>query len=944
MTGAYLDLYGQLSPLIPRDRLIHDDVRRLAYGTDASFYRLIPQLVVKVENEAEAAAVIERCRAAGLPLVFRAAGTSLSGQAVTDSVLMQIAGTWSGIQVEEGAGRVTLAPAVIGARANRALAPYGRKIGPDPASVNSAMVGGIAANNASGMCCGTAQNSYRTLDSMRVMLADGAVLDTSSAASRAAFREERPELVAQIAELAARTRANSALAERIRRKYAMKNTTGYSLNALVDFEDPLEIIQHLMIGSEGTLGFISSITYRTVPDPPAKATALMCFPDVRTACAATTLLRRSGVMSAVEIMDRASLRSVEEKSGMPGFLKGLPEDVAALLMEVRAETGAGLRERIHTAIEALGDLPIVEQAPFTEDAAEAARLWNVRKGLFPSVGAVREIGTTVIIEDVAFPFDRLADGAVDLQKLFRKYGYHEAIIFGHALEGNLHFVFTQDFGSEREIYRYRDFIDEVVHMVVGRYDGALKAEHGTGRNMAPFVELEWGVEAYAAMREIKSIFDPAGLLNPGVILNSDPQAHLKDLKALPKAHALVDRCIECGFCEVNCPSRNLTLTPRQRIVVWREISRLRDNGGDAARLARLLDGFSYQGEATCAADGLCSLACPVEIDTGKLVKELRLQSHSRLAHATADWVANHMGAVTAGLRFLLNTADLAHAALGPAAMGAVTGAMRKLSGGLVPQWNRYLPRGADAVRQEPAGGADKVVYFPSCVARAMGAARGAPEGDSLTTRTAALLRKAGYDVVYPRRLGELCCGMAFASKGFKRQGDRKLAELKEALREASEGGRFPVLFDTSPCLERVREALAGEGAPEIFEPARFAERYLVPRLRWTRLPGTVALHVPCSSRKMGLEGALRAVAKRCAERVVIPEDVGCCGFAGDRGFHYPELTASALQPLRQAIPEDCREGYSTSRACEIGLSLHAGIHYRSLFYLVDAATEPLERR
>lgn len=939
MTGAYLDLYRQLSGTIPRDRLIHDEARRLAYGTDASFYRLIPQLVVKVENEAEAVAVIERCRAAQLPAVFRAAGTSLSGQAVTDSVLVQIGNAWSGIEVEEGAGRVTLGPAVVGGRANRALAPYHRKIGPDPASVNAAMVGGIAANNASGMCCGTAQNSYRTLDSMRVVLADGAVLDTAGAGARAAFREHRPELVARIAELAARTRANSTLAGRIRHKYKMKNTTGYSLNALVDFDDPVDIIQHLMIGSEGTLGFISSITFRTVPDPPAKATALLCFPDVRTACAATTLLRRCGVMSAVEIMDRASLRSVEDKPGMPAFLKGLPGDVAALLVEVRAETTAELRQRTALAMRAIGDLPIVEQAPFTEDENESAKLWYVRKGLFPSVGAVREIGTTVIIEDVAFPFDRLADGAVDLQHLFRKYGYHEAIIFGHALEGNLHFVFTQDFGNPREVERYRDFIDEVAHMVVDRYDGALKAEHGTGRNMAPYVELEWGAEAYAAMREIKDIFDPAGLLNPGVILNPDPQAHLKDLKPLPRAHAVVDRCIECGFCEVNCPSRNLTLTPRQRIVVWREISRLRENGGDAARLGKLLDEFSYQGEATCAADGLCSLACPVGIDTGKLVKDLRLQSHSRLAGATADWVAGHMGAVTAGLRVVLNAADLAHAVMGATAMGAVAGAMRKLSGGLVPQWNRYLPKGADPVKQAPGAGADKVVYFPSCVARAMGVARGAPERDSLTSRTASLLRKAGYDVVYPRRLGELCCGMAFASKGFKRQGDRKLAEMKDALREASDGGRFPVLFDTSPCLERVREALAGDGDPEIFEPARFTERYLVPRLRWTRQPGTVALHVPCSSRKMGLDAALRAVAERCAERVVVPEDVGCCGFAGDRGFHHPELTASALQGLRAAIPPGCEAGYSTSRACEIGLSQHAGIHYRSLLYLVDAATE-----
>ncbi|HWQ52734.1 MAG TPA: FAD-binding and (Fe-S)-binding domain-containing protein [Bryobacteraceae bacterium] len=944
VSGAYLDLYRKLSGRIPPGRLIHDEARRLAFGTDASFYRLIPQLVVKVENEADVAAVLEACRPAQLPVTFRAAGTSLSGQSISDSVLVQLSAEWSGIEIEEGAGRVTLDPAVIGSRANRALAAYGRKIGPDPASINSCMVGGIAANNSSGMCCGTAQNSYRTLDSMRALLASGAVLDTSSAAARAAFCEAHPEMVERIAGLAARTRANQTLADRIRRKYKMKNTTGYSLNALVDFEDPVEIIQHLMIGSEGTLGFISRITYETVPDWPAKASALLCFPDVRTACAATAVLRGCEV-SAVEIMDRASLRSVEDKAGMPPFLKGLPEDVAALLVEVRGETTAELRARTARAMEALAGLRIVEQAPFTEDEVEIARLWNVRKGLFPSVGAVREMGTSVIIEDVAFPLDRLAEAAVELQGLFRKYGYHEAIIFGHALEGNLHFVFTQDFGSEREVARYRDFMDEVARMVVGRYDGALKAEHGTGRNMAPYVEMEWGAEAYSAMREIKDIFDPTGLLNPGVILNPDPEAHLKNLKPLPKAHPVVDKCIECGFCEVNCPSRNLTFTPRQRIVVWREISRLREAGGQPARLAQLLDEFSYAGEATCAADGLCSLACPVGINTGSLIKELRYESHSRFAQGAADWVADHMGATTGGLRAVLSVADMAHVVLGRKVMAGAAGAIRKLSGGRVPAWNPYLPKGADAVAAGPSNGSqDKVVYFPSCVARAMGVARGAPERDSLTTRTGRLLRKAGYEVVLPKRLGELCCGMAFASKGFKRQGERKLKELMAALAEASEGGRYPVLFDTSPCLERVREAFGPDAGMTIHEPAGFVQRYLAQRLNFKRRAGTVAVHVPCSSRKMALDGSVKAVAAMCAERVVVPDDVGCCGFAGDRGFHYPELTASALQDLKKAIPPGCDAGYSTSRACEIGLSLHAGMHYRSLLYLVDECTEPLERK
>jgi D-lactate dehydrogenase len=939
LSGTYLELHRALSRSIPRGRLFHDDLRTLAYGTDAGFYRLIPKIVARVESETEVRAVLDTCARAGVPLTFRAAGTSLSGQSITDSVLVQLGAAWNGIEIEPGGERVSVDPAVIGARLNHALAPYKRKLGPDPATINSAMVGGIAANNSSGMCCGTAQNSYRTLASMRVLLAGGATLDTASEESRRAFQESHAELLARLGALAARATANPVLAARIRRKYRMKNTTGYSLNALVDFTNPIDILEHLMIGSEGTLGFMSRITYRTVPEPPAKASSLLFFPDVRTACQATALLRTCPV-SAVEIMDRASLRSVEGKPGMPDFLGELGSSVAALLVRTEAETRAELQSQIDFSMRAIANVPMVRRIPFTEDPAEAALLWNVRSGLFPSVGAVRAAGTTVIIEDVAFPIERLADAAADLQALFRKHGYNEAIIFGHALEGNLHFVFTQDFGNEHEVARYGRFIHDLAELVVGGYDGSLKAEHGTGRNMAPFVEREWGAEAYGLMREIKDIFDPAGILNPGVILNDDPEVHLKNLKPLPAANPLVDRCIECGFCEINCPSRNLTLTPRQRIVVWREISRLEREGGDAAREAELKKLYAYQGIETCAADGLCATACPVSIDTGKLTKELRLHEHSAFAHWTAGWVAGHMGAVTAGMRAVLSTVDLAHACLGSDLMGKLARAARKLSCNLLPAWNSYLPKGAAPHPAPPPAkpNALRVVYFPSCVARALGVSRGAPAKDPQTARTVALLAKAGCEVVYPEGIDALCCGMAFASKGFVTQGDGKLAELIAALTKASRDGRDPILFDTSPCLHRVKEAENGAGKLEVLEPASFIAKYLVDRLEFHKAAKTVALHVPCSSHKLGLDAELKAVAERCAERVIVPEDIGCCGFAGDRGFTYPELTASALRDLKAALPADCAAGYSTSRACEIGLSEHSGLHYQSLVYLVDECT------
>src|SRR5271157_4587798 len=271
----YVALARTLEGAAPKSRIATDRLRRLSYGTDASFYRLIPEIVVTVESEAEVIAAMAACANAGAPVTFRAAGTSLSGQAITDSVLIVLGDGWQGSRISEGGLEIALQPGVIGAEANRRLAPHGRKIGPDPASIGAAMIGGIAANNASGMCCGTAHNSYQTLESLRVVLADGTVLDTASRDSRAAFAAARASLLADLAALAGEVQTDTKLADRIRRKFAIKNTTGYSLNALVDYQDPFEILQHLMIGSEGTLGFISEITYRTIPDYLHKACALL---------------------------------------------------------------------------------------------------------------------------------------------------------------------------------------------------------------------------------------------------------------------------------------------------------------------------------------------------------------------------------------------------------------------------------------------------------------------------------------------------------------------------------------------------------------------------------------------------------------------------------------------------------------------------------------------
>ncbi len=934
----YNQFVEDLHKLIPPARLITDPLRTLAFGTDASFYRLIPKIVVKADSEEEVTQIVKAADRHEVAITFRAAGTSLCGQAISDSVLVIAGSNWKDYEILDDGHRIRLQPGIIGGLANGYLVPFGRKIGPDPASINAAMIGGIAANNASGMCCGTSQNSYRTVSSMRLIMHDGTLVDTGDPQSREDFCRTHSKLVKKIESLKRKIKDNPVLADRIRHKFKIKNTTGYSLNALVDFEDPIDIIVHLMIGSEGTLGFISEIVYNTVVEHPYKASALMIFPSIENACKAAAVAKQQPV-TAAEVMDRASLRSVENQKGMPSFLKDLSETTTALLVETRAHTTEELQNNIKIIIRSLESIETERPLEFTDDVEEYTKLWNIRKGLFPAVGAVRTIGTTVIIEDVAFPIDTLAEATLELQSLFAKYHYDNGIIFGHALAGNLHFVFTQDFSTAEEVERYRLFMDDVCTMVVERYDGSLKGEHGTGRNMAPYVEMEWGKDAYELMQDIKNIFDPKNLFNPGIIINNNPLAHIQNLKPLPKTNPIVDKCTECGFCETSCPSKDLTLTPRQRIVIQREISRLRSTQENDIRLQQLKNDYIYQGELTCAVDGMCATTCPVAINTGELTKALRhLDTRDERTQLWANRITENFGRIVGILRTGLKIAHLAHVCFGAETLEKITQLARRISGNRIPLWSRYFPRGVNA----PVGNTIhhssslKVVYFPSCISRTMGPAKGDPDQDALHEVTLRVLDKAGYKVIYPENLDKLCCGTPFESKGLTEQADLKATELECALMKATGGGELPILCDTSPCLYRMRQVM--NPVLRMYEPVEFIHDFLMDKLTYTQLPRTVAIHNTCSSIKMELTEKFRTVAQACAQKVVIPERVGCCGFAGDRGFNYPELNESALKELRSSVSPTCTAGYSNSRTCEIGLSLHSGLYYKSILYLVDECT------
>lgn len=939
LSPQYHDFSEQLAQFLPQERIISNYAKRLAYGVDASFYRLVPQLVLILDNEKEVVRVLREAALFKLPVTFRAAGTSLSGQAQSESVLIMLTTNWRAHEIVDLGLKIKLGPGVIGADANKYLLPYGRKIGPDPASINTCKIAGIAANNASGMCCGIAQNSYHTLDSIRVVLHDGTVLDTGDKNNVAEFEKTHISLLENLKILALKTRSDKDLHQLISHKYRLKNTTGYAINSLIDFEDPIDILAHLMIGSEGTLGFISSLTYNTVVEHKYRASSLVFFPDIQTTCHAVSALANANV-SAVELMDRRALASVSDMDGLPDFIKTLDNNVGALLIETRAANAELLGKQVIELELLLADFEQTNVIKFTDVASEYSQLWAIRKGTFPAVGAVRENGTTVIIEDVAFPVNRLANAVADLQGLFDKYRYDEAIIFGHALEGNLHFVFTQNFGTQSEVDRYQAFMDDVCQLVAVDYQGSLKAEHGTGRNMAPFIELEWGAQGLALMQQIKHLFDPKNLLNPGVIINDDANAHIKDLKALPPADPIIDKCIECGFCEPVCPSNGLSFTPRQRITSYREIRRLTETNENPKLLAELEKEFNYSGIETCAATGLCAERCPVGINTGDLIRELR-HSNNKSYQGVSKTLANNFTKVEKMTRVSLAVAGFSHRLIGSKVMGGLTGTIRKLSFNKVPLWSKYLPQKATyqpkITNNHESTLRPKVVYIPSCASRSMGQAITAADQRSLTQVTFSLIEKAGFDVISPDFTGE-CCGMPFNSKGMFSEANQKSNSLLNKLSELSEEGKYPILIDTSPCKSMLLENKEKVSGLSIYEPVGFIEDVLVNYLDFSPVDEPIMLHVTCSSRTMGLSAKMQQLAKRCSTQVIIPENIQCCGFAGDKGFTTPELNENALAPLKAQIPQNCNSGYSNSRTCEIGLSHHSGIDYQSIIYLVDKAT------
>ncbi len=973
------DLHSQLVNVLPDHKIRTRLIDRIAYANDASYFRLVPQAVVRPDSIDEIQALFRFSRQSHGDLTFRAAGTSLSGQAVTEGLLVDISKNWSKYRLENDGNLIRFQPGIVGGFLNNVLKPLHRRIGPDPASIDAAMMGGILANNSSGMCCGVTENSYRTIHSMTIVLPNGFCLDTGAADASEQLRLGAPQIVDGLMDLKKRllstpadpSRPGETLAQRVRRRYLTKNNNGYSLNAFLDFDTPIDILTHLMIGSEGTLGYIAEAVLHTLPDFSHKYTGQLYFKNIQDAANAIAPLRDSGARAA-EIMDRASLRSVQSVPGAPEVLSGLPDGAAAILVEYQAGDADTMAHFEKEAARVLKGLRLLHDAEFTDDPVRQAALWKPRKGIIASVGAMRAPGTTSVNEDVAFPFQHLAGAVTDLRHLFDAHGYPEGVIFGHAKDGNLHFLVNQAFETPDDLQHFDAFVQEVVKIVSGKYDGALKAEHGTGRNMAPFVETEWGAQAYAIMRDLKSLFDPDGILSPGVLINSDPQAHIKNLKTSSPVGPEVDKCIECGFCEPKCPSRQLTLTPRQRIVVQREISRLRAVGSKQ-EVSALVDDFRYAGIETCAVDGLCATACPVSINTGDLIKKLRAESVKD--EKPARWIVDHFSLVEKGLGWGVRLGHTAERLFNVKGVRSISLVTEKMTGITLPKWNDSIPHVPSSLvfRTNPGNLASAsllpasthpdqksgvyqnksieqgFIYFPSCISRQLGLPKPS-DGDqkkSLAETLITVSNRAQIKLAIPADVEGHCCGMPFGSKGYKTAYKAALHKTVTSMWGWSQQGKIPIVIDTTSCLQTLRTCgavLDGDDKGKwesmtLLDSIEFIHDILLPRLILHPVEKMVMLHPNCSARKLGLDGKLVSIARQCAKAANIPLDLGCCAFAGDRGLLFPELTASATEKEAAEVNSHAWDGYYSSNiTCEMGMSTVTGKQYVGIVYLVEEAS------
>lgn len=847
-------------------KVYQDAFLKYSYSTDASVYRYMPELVVFVDSKSEIIDLIDYALTQDKTICFRAAGTSLSGQTQTDGILCDISRSFKNIEIINNADSVIVEPSVILSKINRVLIKHSKKIGPDPASINSCMIGGVIANNSSGLSSGIDKNPYSTIENMEIILSDKSIISTFETSEYYnQFSEFGQNILDNLLKIRNKILKNDSLKNKIINKYKVKNTVGYSLNAFIEFDNSLDILKHLIIGSEGTLAFVSKVQMKTFDIKTYKQTAIIFIKDYYLLLNHIQSLKNFNP-SALEFMDYYSLLSVKNLDLIGKNIASLDENSAAILIEIESDNLIELNELANTIDNYINNNfkeKLIDKTAFMSDKYDQEKVWKIRKGLLSSIGANRPKGTSFLVEDIAFSLDKLAPAISDLKQLLSKYNYQNTAIYGHGLDGNVHFMISENFEKDERIELYDRFMNELAELVCKKYDGSLKAEHGTGRNMAPFVEKEWGSECYDIMKEIKQLFDPYNVFNKGVLINSEPKIHLKNLKKIEITNDEADKCIECGFCEHVCPTRDVSVSPRIRISQSRYIKSVENNNISIDK--KLIDKFNYNYSNTCVTDSLCSMVCPVGIDTGKLVKIYREKQNNILQKNIAKFISSNSNMSE---KIMSKSIDLTQHILNN----------NKISKSNVAR--KFIPQTNFSSKIEVNDEINPdLYYFPTCSERLMGNIQNT---ENQAEKFLEICHKIGIKVQIIQSTG-LCCGMSMDSKGLK---DASLIMQKNIYETLNIMNDKDIVISSSSCFSFLN-------TNQDFKKFKFLdfEEFCLKYLSKEDIlykEDLIVYHASCSSQKSNNDTKLLELLSQNSKNIEKIEKY-CCGMGGDRALLYPEI-------------------------------------------------------
>ena len=717
---------------------------------------------------------------------------------------------------------------------------------------------------------------------------------------------------------------DSTLCALIKKKYKIKNTTGYSINSLIDFEDIKDILNHIFVGSEGTLGFISSVELYSIKDCRFKACGLLFYKNILEASEAVKILAKNDeIIQSAEIMDYNSLKSVQNLKGIPDILLEIKEGYTCILIQTESDCKNELENNLAIIQDSIKNTNMILKPLYSQDENEFNKWWKIRKGLLPIASMARNDGSSVITEDVCFEIDKLGEGVSKIENLFKKYNFN-GIIFGHALSGNIHFIITPNLNNKIEKENFENLVFDMAQ-IVSSMGGSIKAEHGTGRMMAPFVEMEWGKDAYIINQKIKNIFDSKRLLNPDVIITNDPLIHTKNIKEMVKIEDYINKCMECGFCEKACPSNTLTLNPRQRITIWREMKRLNNlNTKESLSLLKeLKQQYEYMGDETCAACSMCATLCPLEIDTANIAINLRQQDSSKLVKHIINNISFYSKSAAIGLNAIHT--------LGIKPINKLSIKARNISKKIpyipknTPLGNKFTPSIKSAQYK------DSVIYFTTCINRTF-----KTNQTPLYKVVESLCNKANINIIYPKEINNMCCGKAFSQyKDLELQNTKKILQI---LLTTSDNGKIPIILDHSACSIHLQKILR-DSKLKIYDLPQYIYEVIMQKITIKKIDENVAVYTMCALKKSNQENIIEDISKLCTNGKIIKNSVFCCGFAGNKGFFTPELNKNALKKLKNFYDTTTiKRGFSSSTTCEIGLNDYSNIKWQNIAYLVDEVT------